>query len=87
MKRRKTKNFRTQFNDLYFKDMPKFNPMEKLSGDACRKVEDKWELPVESIVFEGVLGEGAFGLVKKGLLKKFDGQIIDVGIKMLKRKL
>lgn len=49
------------------------------------KMKDEWEIPAENVTFERIIGEGAFGLVRKGILKKNNGESIEVGIKMLKR--
>lgn len=84
LKRRHARKFRSQINNLYSKELLKFDGV--LAKPTSKKVVDEWEVTAENIVFEDVLGEGAFGLVKKGVLKKHDGQVIVVGVKMLKRK-
>lgn len=87
LKRRRRRRFGTQVNSLYSKELLKINvPTEKTSGQIVKKVIDEWEFPADSVEFEGILGEGAFGLVKKGVLKKADGQTVHVAVKMLKRK-
>lgn len=86
LKRRHTRKFGTQINSFYSKELLKIDAdMKNSSNQICKKVTDEWEIPAENITFEEVLGEGAFGLVKKGVLKKLDGRYIEVGVKMLKR--
>lgn len=46
---------------------------------------DEWELDSKELKFDKILGEGAFGVVRKGVLTK-DGQSVHVAIKMLKGK-
>lgn len=84
LKRRHARKFGSQINNLYSKELLKIDSV--LAKPSNKKVMDEWEVSAENIVIEGVLGEGAFGLVKKGLFKKLDGQFIVVGVKMLKRK-
>lgn len=45
---------------------------------------DEWRLNSEQVVVDELLGEGAFGIVHKGVLKTDDGKLIDIAIKMLK---
>lgn len=77
---RKAKTFGAEINS---KQSSKYESMGKPSSEIER---DEWEIHPENISFEGILGEGAFGLVKKGILKMTDGQSIEVAIKMLKRR-
>lgn len=83
LRRRQTKKFGMQINHLYSKELLKIDVLSYKS--SVKKLVDEWEVKLENITFEGVLGEGAFGLVRKGVLKKGDGHI-EVGVKMLKRK-
>lgn len=77
--------FGASINGLYSKELFKFELSKKPSSEINRH-RDEWEILKESITFEDMLGEGAFGLVKKGILKKTDGEMVEVAIKMLKRK-
>jgi hypothetical protein len=43
----------------------------------------KWEIPRENLVLGDVLGEGAFGVVRKGVLQE-GGNWRDVAVKMLR---
>ncbi|KAK4884122.1 hypothetical protein RN001_000393 [Aquatica leii] len=65
----------------------KFFPgLGKTLKDDCmsESINDEWELIDNQIVFDKILGEGAFGIVRKGYLKNFDGSEAIVAIKMLK---
>jgi hypothetical protein len=45
--------------------------------------DSKWEIPRENLVLGDVLGEGAFGIVRKGVLQE-DDNWRDVAVKMLR---
>lgn len=47
---------------------------------------DEWELPPEKLSMKNKLGEGAFGVVRKGYYYREDRSVTEVAIKMLKGK-
>lgn len=50
-----------------------------------QKIDEKWEIRPDQLLLESVLGEGAFGLVKKGKLNDTKGNDgTEVAVKMLK---
>lgn len=57
----------------------------KIDHDYENRERDEWELDYLQLAVEAVLGEGAFGVVKKGILLKSEyDEKTDVAIKMLK---
>jgi hypothetical protein len=53
------------------------------SVDCHLDFDAKWEIPGENLVLGNVLGQGAFGIVRKGVLQ--EGDIWrDVAVKMLR---
>lgn len=46
-------------------------------------VHDKWEIDTSQLSIGMVLGNGAFGIVRKGWLKKSDGAFEEVAVKTL----
>lgn len=80
LKKRHIRNFSTPINNIYAKEYTYYDKF------GTPKEKDEWEIPIESITMEETLGEGAFGLVKKGILKKTNEKFIEVAIKMLKCK-
>lgn len=78
---RKAKSFGVEIDS---KKRSEYESMGKPFSEMIQR--DEWEIHPENITFEGILGEGAFGLVKKGILKQTGGQSVEVAIKMLKRK-
>ncbi|KAF5271286.1 hypothetical protein FQR65_LT05301 [Abscondita terminalis] len=62
-----------------------FADMTKTLKDECLpEISDKWELIGNQIVPDKIIGQGAFGIVRKGYLKNPDGSERVVAIKMLK---
>ncbi|XP_062549794.1 tyrosine-protein kinase receptor torso-like [Armigeres subalbatus] len=55
-----------------------------LAGELIAPINDGMEVGLEQIQLMDVLGEGAFGLVRKGLLTTASGEQRDVAVKMLK---
>lgn len=54
------------------------------SSTECELYFDtKWEIPAENLILGDVLGEGAFGIVRKGMLH-VDEKRRDVAVKMLR---
>lgn len=62
--------------------------MEKLQKelDCSIFADDVMEIKRENVRILEVLGEGAFGLVKKGILTNSDGKEMEIAVKMLKDK-
>jgi hypothetical protein len=62
-------------------------PSARREGSSSVECEDyfdaKWEIPTENLVLGDVLGEGAFGVVRKGTLQLGEKRKA-VGVKMLK---
>ena len=57
---------------------------ERSSSAECELHFDaKWEIPTEKLVLGEVLGEGAFGIVRKGVLHTGEKRR-DVAVKMLR---
>jgi hypothetical protein len=57
---------------------------ERSSSAECELYFDaKWEIPTENLVLGEVLGEGAFGIVRKGVLHTGEKRR-DVAVKMLR---
>lgn len=81
LKKKRASNFDSRINDLYSKELFKFSVAEKPS---VNQEPDEWEVDLADVTIESVLGEGAFGIVRKGILRKKNGELVDVGIKMLK---
>jgi hypothetical protein len=53
------------------------------SAECDLDFDAKWEIPGENLVLGNVLGQGAFGIVRKGVLQ--EGDIWrDVAVKMLR---
>lgn len=50
------------------------------------QVTDEWELNPEKLTFQAVLGEGAFGIVRRACLETDETNKVEVAIKMLKGK-
>lgn len=49
---------------------------------------DRWEIQPDQLLLQSVLGEGAFGLVRKGWLRDVKGNSgSEVAVKMLKGKI
>jgi len=46
-------------------------------------IDAKWEIPTENLVLGEVLGEGAFGIVRKGVLHTGEKRR-EVAVKMLR---
>jgi hypothetical protein len=58
--------------------------IEDCSSVECDEDFDaKWEIPRENLILGDVLGEGAFGIVRKGVLQEGDNWR-DVAVKMLR---
>jgi hypothetical protein len=57
---------------------------ERSTSAECELYFDaKWEIPTDNLVLGEVLGEGAFGIVRKGMLHTGEKQR-DVAVKMLR---
>jgi hypothetical protein len=57
---------------------------ERYSSAECELYFDaKWEIPTENLIIGAVLGEGAFGIVRKGVLHTGEKRR-DVAVKMLR---
>lgn len=54
---------------------------------SCKEEPDEWEIHYSSLTFQATLGEGAFGIVRKGVMRSSIEKRLDVAIKMLKGKL
>lgn len=54
----------------------------KFADDECIN-NDKWEINTANLTIQNILGEGAFGIVRKGIYYDKDRKI-EVAIKMLK---
>lgn len=58
-----------------------------LINNDSYKETDKWELRPERLVLQRILGEGAFGLVRRGWLwDEKESKSTEVAVKMLKGK-
>ncbi|XP_065079959.1 tyrosine-protein kinase receptor torso-like [Ochlerotatus camptorhynchus] len=58
--------------------------LQVLPGELIAPINDGMEVALEHIQLLDVLGEGAFGLVRKGVLSTPSGTTRDVAVKMLK---
>lgn len=65
--------------------------MEKSSSTSISKLEisensdETWTISSDQLTIESILGQGAFGVVHKGLLRqKHSRKIIEVAVKMLR---
>jgi len=59
-------------------------PRKRSSSAECELYFDaKWEIPTDNLVLGEVLGEGAFGIVRKGVLHTGEKRR-DVAVKMLR---
>lgn len=56
-------------------------------GDLIAPIEDDMEISMDQIELLDILGEGAFGLVRKGILIRPLETYQQVAVKMLKGKL
>lgn len=61
-------------------NLPKKMSIESF-GPEPSIVEDKWEVAPDRLLLHEVIGEGAFGVVRKGILQPAGKE---VGVKMLK---
>lgn len=72
----------------YLQDLEKKKSLEALNSITMdlnnQQFFDEWELDQNKIILQNVLGEGAFGIVRKGSMEKKDGSKVEVAIKMLK---
>lgn len=72
--------------DLDSKDLKhcsEVNSSNSLKRDSDDHATDEYEIPSENVLLEEVLGEGAFGVVRRGLLKKCSN-VQEVAVKMLR---
>ncbi|KAF5275265.1 hypothetical protein FQA39_LY06925 [Lamprigera yunnana] len=86
-RRQRRKLSKKQVSNDYGSDMrAKIFPglKKQFKEDALEVIQDKWKLINKQVTFDEVLGEGAFGIVRKGYMKNVDGIEVEVAIKMLK---
>jgi N12 class adenine-specific DNA methylase len=59
--------------------------VDNLEIDLIKKdICDQWELDKKKLYFQSVIGEGAFGIVRRAYLEMKDGNKMQVAVKMLK---
>ncbi|XP_018568526.1 tyrosine-protein kinase receptor torso isoform X2 [Anoplophora glabripennis] len=76
------KQQRNYFKEIEEKNVPTVNYIQTRTNTL--EQADEWELLSEKILTKEVLGEGAFGIVRKGEYYAENGNSIEVAIKMLK---
>lgn len=82
MAKRERKEKRSQYFKELDEKIPKYlDPVivDNLHGDLL----DKWEININNLSLGPTLGQGAFGLVRKGWLKLEDSESQEVAVKML----
>lgn len=70
--------------DIKIKNIQEINQPIGFPTDMITPINDEMEINIDQIKLHDVLGEGAFGLVRKGILIRPLGTYIPVAVKMLK---
>ncbi|XP_055612387.1 tyrosine-protein kinase receptor torso isoform X2 [Uranotaenia lowii] len=70
--------------EIKAKTLPEIFAPVAIPGELMTPMNDELEISVDQVKLQDVLGEGAFGLVRKGLLINPSGTLTEVAVKMLK---
>ncbi|CAH1365005.1 unnamed protein product [Tenebrio molitor] len=85
--RYRAKQKRKEQRYKYFTELEEKIPesVDNLEIDLIKKdICDQWELDKKNLYFQSVIGEGAFGIVRRAYLEMKDGNKMQVAVKMLK---